>query len=68
MICLSESEKQILWMIYDSTDRVVGCMYKDADGEGFILEDLEGNRFRVSKDTTLRQAVRILLSKQQIIG
>mgnify|MGYP005639418385 FL=1 len=43
-------------------------MYKDADGEGFILEDLKGNKFRVSKDTTLKQAVRILLSKQKILG
>jgi len=65
---LSKSKKQILWTIYDSTDRAVGYMYKDADGEGFILEDLKGNRFRVSKDTTLRQAVRILLSRQSIIS
>ena len=65
---MSKSEKRILWTIYDSTDRVVGYMYKDVDGEGFILEDLKGNRFRVSKDTTLRQAVRILLSRQSIIS
>ena len=58
--------KVILWEIYDKSDRLVGYMHKE--GDKFVLVDLKGNTFRVSKDTTLSQAVRILLSKQALIS
>ena len=60
------TEKRIVWEIYDTSGCLVGFMHKE--GNGFILTDLKGNTFRVSKDTTLKQAVRILLSKQKIIS
>jgi len=58
--------KVIGWKIYDRSDRLVGYMHKE--GDKFVLVDLKGNTFRGSKDTTLSQAVRILLSKQALIS
>ena len=60
------SVKPILWKIYDKTNRLVGYMYKN--GDKFVIVDLNGNTFEVSKDTTLSHAVRILLSRQSIIA
>mgnify|MGYP000250469815 CR=1 FL=1 len=58
--------KEIVWKIYDRSDRLIGYMYKE--GDKFVLVDLKGNRFKVSEDTTLKQAVKILLSSQSMIA
>jgi len=41
-------------------------MHKSKDKQ--VLEDLEGNKYIVSKDITIKQAIRILLSKQTMIA
>ncbi|MDH5795277.1 MAG: hypothetical protein OEZ24_04135 [Candidatus Bathyarchaeota archaeon] len=49
----------------DQTARRVGYCFRE--GDRMVLVDLESNVYRVSPETSARQAVRILLSNQQMI-
>ena len=49
----------------DHTARRVGYCFKE--GEKMVLVDTENNVYKVSPQTSAREAVRILLSNQQMI-
>lgn len=49
----------------DQNARRVGYCFRE--GEKMVLVDLEDNVFKVSPETSAREAVRILLSNQQMI-
>jgi len=49
----------------DQTSRRVGYCFRE--GDTMVLVDTESNVYRVSLQTSARQAVRILLSRQQVI-
>ncbi len=49
----------------DQTAKRVGYCFRE--GDRMVLVDLESNAYRVSPETSARQAVRILLSNQQMI-
>jgi len=50
----------------DQTSRRVGYCFRE--GDNMVLVDTESNVYRVSLQTSARQAVRILLSRQQMIA
>ena len=50
----------------DHTARRVGYCFRE--GDKMILVDLESNVYTVSPETSAREAVRILLSSQQMIA
>jgi len=50
----------------DNTARRVGYCFRE--GDKMILVDLESNVYTVSPETSAREAVRILLSSQQMIA
>jgi hypothetical protein len=54
------------WFLNDASNRLVGVFWKE--GDVMVLADLKGNRFRVQPKTTIKQAVRILLSRQEMIA
>ena len=56
----------IKWKVYDSLGNLVGYFYKENDK--VALESLSGKVQYVKKDLTLKQAVRILLSEDQILS
>lgn len=49
----------------DQTARRVGYCFRE--GEKMVLVDTENNVYKVSPQTSAREAVRILLSNQQMI-
>jgi len=49
----------------DQTARRVGYCFRE--GEKMVLVDTENNVYKVSPQTSAREAVRILLSHQQMI-
>ena len=56
----------IKWKVYDSLGNLVGYFYKENDK--VALESLSGKVYHVRKDLTLKQAIRILLSEDQILS
>ena len=50
----------------DQASRRVGYCFRE--GDKMVLVDTESNVYRVSLQTSARQAVRILLSRQQMIA
>ena len=57
--------EKIVWKLSDSLNTLVGFFFME-DGK-MKLEDLKGNQLEVPPNTTLRQAVRIILNKQSLI-
>jgi len=56
----------IKWKVYDFLGNLIGYFYKENDK--IALESLSGKVYHVRKDLTLKQAIRILLSKDQILS
>jgi len=52
-----------LFFLEDNTGAKIGYTYQD--GEKQVLVDLKGNVFRVSRNTSIKQATRILLKQLQ---
>ena len=55
-----------VWFLNDQSNRLVDVFWKE--GNMMVLADLKGNRFRVQPKTTVKQAVKILLSRQEMIA
>jgi len=56
--------EKVVWKLLDGSNTLVGFFFME-DGE-MKLEDLEGNQYKVTSKTTLRQAIRIILHKQSM--
>lgn len=56
--------EKVVWKLLDRSNTLVGFFFME-DGE-MKLEDLKGNQLKVSPDTTLQQAIRIILLKQSM--
>ncbi len=59
------TDKKIMWKLSDSSNIAVGFFFME-DGK-MKLMDLEGNLLEVPPETTLKQAIRIILNKQTMI-